>query len=227
MHDPKLQLLGGGTVGYYPPTERGRSEKSDVFALGVILMCLLTGSRNFLQHKDLMERVLANFMERPRQQDVVVIGATVGGGSSSSAAAAAAPAAAGTFGGGGGGSGGGRGGESAVGKTTGTTMPASLSSALEPTPRTPAAAVAAGNGGGGGGGATAAAAAAAAAAPATTRSGSPPGDWTPEFAGATLSRMLAWVRQQLGSNEFDPYFPLHDLSDGAAYLLSDMLRQHR
>ncbi len=98
-----------------------------------------------------------------------------------------------------------------------------MSSAL--TPRTPAAAAAAaaaaGGGGGGGGGA-------AAAPPPTTRSGSPPGDsWTPEFAGSTLSRMLAWVREQLGSNEYDPYFPLHDVSDGAAYLLSDMLRQHR
>lgn len=127
MHDPKLQKLGGGTVGYYPPTERGRSEKSDVFALGVILLCLLTGSRNFLQHKHLMDQVIADFMEQPRQVST--------GGANTADAASAKPEGSGTA-------------------------------------------------------------------------------WTAKHAGETLNKMLVWVRTMLGSNHYDPYFPLHDLSDG-------------
>eukprot|EP00750_Incisomonas_marina_P028235 INCI655.1.p2 GENE.INCI655.1~~INCI655.1.p2 ORF type:complete len:357 (-),score=58.36 INCI655.1:895-1965(-) len=171
MHDPKLQLLGGGTVGYYPPTERGRSEKSDVFALGVILMCLLTGCRNFLQHKNLMDKVLTNFMEQPRQD---------------------------------------------AGSASTVQEPETAEKSLVETAPTGSEVLPVATGGG------------RAPKDCQTQSTIPAlnGEWTPEFAGTTLNRMLAWVRTQLDSNEFDPYFPLHDLSNGAAFLLSDMLRQH-
>ena len=159
MHDPKLQLLGGGTVGYYPPTERGRSEKSDVFALGVILMCLLTGCRNFLQHKNLMDKVLTNFMEQPRQD---------------------------------------------AGSASTVQEPETAEKSLVETAPTGSEVLPVATGGG------------RAPKDCQTQSTIPAlnGEWTPEFAGTTLNRMLAWVRTQLDSNEFDPYFPLHDLSNG-------------